>query len=40
MTSAHKYARIESERRFLLHDLPPNLDTADFSRITDRYWPG
>jgi CYTH domain-containing protein len=40
MTSAHKYARIESERRFLLRDLAPDLDTRDFSRITDRYWPG
>ena len=40
MTSAHKYARIESERRFLLRNLPQDLDNGDFSRITDRYWPG
>lgn len=40
MTTAHKYARIESERRFLLDALPPDLDTTEGTRITDRYWVG
>jgi CYTH domain-containing protein len=40
MTHAHKYARIESERRFLLRGLPPVLDLTAGSRIRDRYWPG
>lgn len=40
MTHAHKYARIESERRFLLRGLPSDLDTAAANRIRDRYWPG
>lgn len=39
MSTAHKYARIESERRFLLRSLPLNLNTREGSRITDRYWP-
>jgi len=39
MTTGHKYARIETERRFLLRSLPLNLNTRDGSRITDRYWP-
>jgi CYTH domain-containing protein len=38
MSTAHKYARIESERRFLLRSLPLSLNTRDVSRITDRYW--
>lgn len=37
----HKYARIEEERRFLLAQLPPDLDTeASFIHITDRYFAG
>ena len=39
MSTAHKYARIESERRFLLQALPLNLNTREGSRIIDRYWP-
>lgn len=40
MTSAHKYARIETERRFLLRTLPEGLDTAQATLIRDTYWPG
>lgn len=40
MTTSHKYARIESERRFLLRQLPDDLDQEDYKLITDRYWPG
>ncbi|MGD2026491.1 MAG: hypothetical protein PVI99_01630 [Anaerolineales bacterium] len=40
MTTAHKYAHIESERRFLLKTVPPDLDEGAGSRITDRYWAG
>lgn len=40
MTTAHKYARIESERRFLLKTVPPDLDEGAGSRITDHYWVG
>lgn len=37
----HKYARIEEERRFLLSQLPPDLDAqASFIHITDRYFTG
>ena len=39
MTTSHKYARIESERRFLLRKLPDDLDQEDYKLITDRYWP-
>ncbi|MBN2500525.1 MAG: hypothetical protein JXB38_07115 [Anaerolineales bacterium] len=35
-----KYAQIESERRFLLKDLPGDLDAGVFWRITDKYIPG
>ncbi len=35
-----KYAQIESERRFLLKDLPDDLDAGVFWRITDKYIPG
>ncbi len=38
MTSAHKYARIETERRFLLRSLPDGLDTAQGTLIRDTYW--
>ena len=38
--TAHKYARIETERRFLLAAAPPDLDESDAHRIIDRYWPG
>jgi CYTH domain-containing protein len=34
-----KYARIERERRFLVHELPDDLP-ADYQRILDRYIPG
>jgi CYTH domain-containing protein len=40
MSSAHKYARIESERCFLLRTLPADLDLQTANRIIDRYWPG
>lgn len=32
-----KYARIERERRFLLGQLPPQLDPDNFQRLHDRY---
>jgi len=36
-----KYARTEFERRFLLRNLPPEIDpAAGFTRITDRYLRG
>jgi CYTH domain-containing protein len=35
-----KYARLELERRFLLHEVPPGLDLADGWRIVDRYVDG
>ena len=34
-----KYAQVESERRFLLKDLPHDLDAGVFWRITDKYIP-
>jgi CYTH domain-containing protein len=40
MSFAHKYARIEEERRFLLRDLPPDLSDPEPKRIVDRYWMG
>jgi len=40
MTSEHKYARIENERRFLLRYLPPDLADPQPMRIVDRYWTG
>ncbi|MBN2045090.1 MAG: hypothetical protein JW757_08735 [Anaerolineales bacterium] len=40
MSTAHKYARIESERRFLLRSLPADLDLQDAMRMIDRYWLG
>lgn len=39
MTGAHKYARIETERRFLLRSLPEKLDMAAGTLIRDTYWP-
>jgi CYTH domain-containing protein len=35
-----KYAQIESEQRFLLKDLPDDIDSGIFWRITDKYIPG
>ena len=32
-----KYARLERERRFLLHRLPDSIDAADFERLRDLY---
>jgi CYTH domain-containing protein len=40
MSFAHKYARIEDERRFLLSSLPVDLDDPETKRIVDVYWPG
>lgn len=40
MDFAHKYARIEDERRFLLARLPANLTGSAPTRIIDHYWPG
>ena len=40
MSPTHKYARIESERRFLLRALPADLELRTANRIIDRYWPG
>ena len=40
MSPSHKYARIESERRFLLRILPDDLDDHNAMRIIDRYWAG
>lgn len=39
MSTAHKYARIEYERRFLLRTLPGGLDTTRSMLIRDTYWP-
>ena len=38
--SSFKYAQIEYERRFLLRQLPTDLDHNDFTRIDDVYIPG
>lgn len=35
-----KYARIERERRFLMRQLPEDIDSADYQRVLDRYIPG
>ena len=35
-----KYAQMEEERRFLLQELPVDLDIDAFSRIVDHYLPG
>lgn len=35
-----KYARIERERRFLMGELPEEVDAAAYQRIIDRYIPG
>ena len=40
MVSAPKYARIASERRFLLRELLADLDLGDLIRIVDSCWPG
>jgi len=40
MSFAHKYARIEEERRFLLRGLPPDLSDPEPKRIVDQYWTG
>ena len=40
MVFAHKYARIEDERRFLLRTLPSDLDDPEPKRIVDLYWAG
>ena len=37
MHPVHKYARIERERRFLLHQFPLNARVERIRRITDRY---
>ena len=36
----NKYARIERERRFLLEQLPPDLDSSQFTLIEDLYIAG
>ena len=40
MHTEHKYARIERERRFLLHGFPGNADVVRIRRIMDRYIDG
>jgi CYTH domain-containing protein len=40
MTYAHKYARIESERKFLLNSLPSNFDiNRPYKLFEDTYFP-
>ncbi len=40
MRNQHKYARVEWERRFLLHRLPPQANITRVRRISDRYIDG
>jgi CYTH domain-containing protein len=40
MHPVHKYAKIERERRFLLHQFPHNAPVERIRRITDRYIDG
>ena len=35
-----KYCRIERERRFQLHSLPPSVDPQQYDRLHDRYFIG
>ncbi len=40
MHPPHKYAKIERERRFLLHQFPKNVNVAQVRQIADRYIDG
>jgi CYTH domain-containing protein len=40
MHPKHKYAKVERERRFLLHQFPKNVDAVRVRKIADRYIDG